>query len=638
MTLPTTGSKPVTPALHEPPDDTKLSLHKYESNGAWLNFLREVSFLQRVTKFTPTFYAEGLETGCEETTEESYGTYGSNAYYRSYRLRGIVRDDVNGYAPLQRYFDLHSVGESPNEKWEYGGGRDAQNLNFEMAAYSDQFYKEGELNHMDGLDDSLSLSEYLERVFGNTDAAGVYADISGSWLDQARSYLESNYGENNFYDIIMTGSETFTVPTSELVSDWITFDADGDGVAESHEVWTYRKSQLDDGLAWSTYEDDGVDCSSGSFLYEGRGSSGGQSGLGAVLMTAMIVSDMRKIEAGLANLIGTIYDLNNIDSAAIIDNFEALKNGDFKGLDDHNLGYLRTFLKATHTLRSVRALFSGNGWSGYTYTVKDALAFSRWHEWRAEQFDNFRDHASDSMIEFADKLESELTLGTYYDGNEDDENDLILSYSSGRGLGWDLAFPYSYEEAYETSGDPSDLPSWANPDCHSEGHKNYIISQVMDSSAKQLRNMRNSSNDYYGHNWAVHLMGRLENAAYIDTLRCIESMCINMLNSKMHKIKMRNYKNDKKEAKEKKYEKKLEEARLQKIAQENKAGNNKVYQNQKKRRKTEQSIANKAAQKRRQSEKITEAEAARMIAETNWKRQNNRRKMRKNKNDNKAKK
>ncbi len=550
--------KPFAPALAQAPKDTELYLHFGENKANFDQLRTRIAFLHEMLKFFPNWEQNGYSgvAGPHENeingitlmngqTQSEGQFYDEGIGYWSDEITGRGHNykwRING-DDQYRYGDWHRVGqkftieggETGNPVyWGYDGGTIAQNLDFSPAGWES----------FEGMEDAvIDANEYARLLFeGNSDnyfdADGVEHEtdndtnlgtISAAELADARAYLQNNFGDKSYYQIVMTGA---------------------DGIE-------FLDGGTPNGLSagWSEAE---VSCDPANFLYHG---TEGENGINAYYMMLNMLESRRKILYSMADIFGSPWHIQNGDNQASIDHFDNSMNETFKGVDDHNKALLLMYYQIQHSFHYVLPAYSGSAtdWNGGLYTSRDIVGFKKFRDWIQAGVGQYKNSLSGAEQTRVQELYDEFTFEYAQPYGHDGRQESMQKY-----VGWDYISP-GFDLSTNTNFEEGSRPNWINPRMQTKDsdHWMYAFSQLGGLSGAQIRGyapfvFEGNSYDLFNTNPAINVVGTLSRARDIDEKRATEALSINQFNKAIYRRSKRAYNAAKKKEKELKYDEYIE--------------------------------------------------------------------------------
>jgi|GEM_PF-6892934 len=471
--------------------------------------------------------------------------------------RGYTRDNSS---------DWHRVPRSSDGlPWGFYEGMRAQNLNYCGGADEwNHFFMTGDgktagiESVIQGVGQSVEnnpLSDTLYDGMFGFDAAS-YADVWNSGLtfskngntvdvlSQGIRQFLSGFGDQNYYDIVMSGFKNGAA-----------IKGTDTGTGGEKVAWAADND-------WDN--NDGETFYNGSFSYDNVIDPNGQW---AFLMMAALLESRRRIFFSSFNifgdnqLIGQRVDIDGTtyalpDDQALIANFQSLLNDPTKlgGADPHNAYLLIQFLQMQHSLHSVLPAYSfdpaayaynpdtsNGGFAGWVFSGKDQLAFQRFAIKMKEGLNNFQSYVGnlasqgyagasdfkgrvDSLISefYSDPSDTQPYIGTGWDDED-----------WGQKIGWDFYCAKSGEVG----------PNF-NPAAVGSGHERYLVQQLMGMTLLGDRSGNTGlpgGDNLASRNWVVHIYMELSKMSDKDIGRNISISCYNRRKSQDYKLERQAY-------------------------------------------------------------------------------------------------
>lgn len=494
------GLLPPSPAVELVlPDLEKIYRHAGEGSFGYLT--SRLNFLMEMTKLFPD-YMNKMYAGAEITDDDlnQFGHATSDACESSI-MNWNSNDSWTGAAGRGFDPEYFGYGHPITFEGEWFGANQgmagSKNLDWDRAAYDDDcFDKKGVIEYDDPeCDDPLQYYDITQ--LGSTDALGDYR----AYLTQMQDYLKNQYGEQSYYEIVMSG-----------INDTSFNIVNKSGADQAIDLGS---------VSW------------GNFAYDG------ESGEGAFLLMVALVRSRRMIYQAMSEFFGPnnlIFNADGsneaTDNASILQQFEYTMQQKLGGAHANNKTIFYMFFAAQHYLHAIMAAYSGGkgyeshelsgindsasnltdeGFVGWMRSARDMLAFKKFRDWIRT---NAWDYAEgDSNKE---KLYKEFTFDFAQPYGTDASN---LGSDDGGWVGWD----YYYHNLTTPGGDYAwDTDPYYNSS--DNGHNWYAVSQLCNLSGAQIRG-RALFNDGTGGalnmpsgNWVVHAAYR--NAEFKDKASC----------------------------------------------------------------------------------------------------------------------
>ena len=549
--------KPVPPAMVTPPKDTEFYLHFGENSANFDKLRTRIAFLHEMMKLFPAYEQNGYSGVGEDYNpsgwtshegpmeEEGIGRWyediiGHRGYVHRYRIDGHFEE---------RYGDWHrnaqEVGGSMRY-WGYNEGQIAQNLNFNPSAWE----------AFEGLENSLvNTDEYADLLFEvNSDDDGdndkSLSHIRPEEWAEVRSYLQEEFGDKSFYEIVMGGADTVTFTPRDDNPD----------------------TDFNESLWYGSYTPGSV-----GYLYRDGGSED------AYHMMLALLESRRKIFYAMSYVFGSPWFIKNNDHTAHINHFDHAMDVEFAGVDDHNKALLLLYYSAQHSLHYVLPAYSGGAdFNGGVYSARDCAGFEQFRDWIRSGVENYIGGLSGGEKDRVQSLYNEFKFDIAQPYGKNGEKAGEQDY-----IGWDY-----YSAKYDLDGtlynEENGYPDWVNPIALKSGHWNYSVAQLMGLSEYQIMGKtpleyEGSYYNLYQTNPVVHMVGRLTREKEIDMTRAWETMGINQFNRIMYKQAKRRYKGAVQREKEAKYNDAIENKKFQERRAEAKNDANTAAKRRKKR-------------------------------------------------------
>jgi hypothetical protein len=220
--------------------------------------------------------------------------------------------------------------------------------------------------------------------------------------------------------------------------------------------------------------------------------------------------------------------------------------------------------------------YGGVAYTGYVYSARDQIGFQRFRHWIITNVKHAIDAQPDTVEGRAQKtniqnLLNEFTFGATAEDRRDDHGTLTQSYIynqpyggdewttnstetmnvSTQFIGWDR-----FHSNWTTEVTPDGITPYYN-NTGVNGHRNFVISQVMDMNRAQMTGKQNvvytntsgtHSVNMYNTNWAVHTVGIFLGAQEDLTKKCLEAIELTHMDQIRYKKDLKKY-NDAKKAK-----------------------------------------------------------------------------------------
>ena len=538
------GLLPPSPAVElSLPDLEKIYRHPGEGSFGYLT--SRLNFLMEMTKLFPDYMSK-MYAGVEVTDEDlnQFGHATTDAFESSI-MNWNGNDSFSGAAGRGIDPEYFGYGHPITFDGEWYGANygmaGSKNLDWDRAAYDDDcFENKGVFEYDDPECDDPSQYYDITKL-GSTSALGDYR----GYLTQMQDYLKNQYGEQSYYEIVMSGMNdtSFNIVNKSGADQAIDLDS----------------------ISW------------GNFAYDG------ESGEGAFLLMVSLVRSRRMIYQAMSEFFGPnnlIFNADGtneaVDNASMLQQFEYTMQQKLGGANANNITIFQMFLAAQHYLHAIMAAYSGGkgyepgswsgindsasdltdgGFVGWMRSAQDMLAFKKFRDWIRT---NAKDYCGDDENKL--KLYNEFTFDFAQPYGTDASNG---GSADGGWVGWDFY--------YQGRTSPSGEWAWDNDpyfNSSDNGHNYYAVSQLCNLAGAQIRgralyNDGSGAVNMYNGNWVVHATGRFANFKDRASSELYTTIAINFNESARFRRQKIEFEAKLKERKETEREQKEMEARAQ---------------------------------------------------------------------------
>lgn len=587
--------EPYRPADFDIPSIDEIYLHNGENTNAFKWLCQKINNLMSVTKFTPDYMNKMF--GGVEIKDEDFTQFG-RASIKLSELHSMVTEGMGKPWEQKRGFDdsffgyTHPITAGFDQWWGSGSGyAGSKNINFNASASDENFFTDKKNKNRGDIVDSWVDNSGLFKKYFNTDDDQNFGSYT-QYLPEVENLLKGRFGGMNYYEIVMSGMNGTNIK----------YGTGSDG----GKTIIYNQTQ------WGSFKYDGM--SDQNWFY---------------LMVAM-TRDRRKFFGEMSDLFGMIKNIANGDNGPkdkeMIDTIDSWIGNEGKKLNSNNLGFLSMFTQGLqHYAHFVLPAFSGtaryqfnditsenhddwgavkdwsnlgdDGFCGKFRDAQDVVAFKRFRQL-------IRTNAMDYIDSIDDEDEKENALKLYkefaYDGYD-------LPYGQGdgasRNIGWDA---YSSSTSYDNDLTPNMNP-YATGLLGGEAatHPFYSIAQVLKLTSNQMRGKELvGGKNLFKNNWVVHMLAKFSEAQEKGKLEPVVVSSINYSNYVRYGEDQTDFRNKKKEIKEKIADQKRLDSISESKAYQRKKELQKISENNAKKTEQYNNLMGQKSEERKRSERI----------------------------------